>query len=151
ELLLRFGEHHLVAALAERTGTLEAGGATTDDENPIVGSLRGHSLGVPSFSIFFAHRRILGAADGYREEVAGDADIAADALTDLVDAPFLDLLREKRIRDRGACGADEIEKTALYHRRHRVGRSETADADDRLLRRAVHHLDVWKLRAFGGE
>ena len=58
-----------------------------------------------------------------------DADVAADAFADVVDAALLDLLRQEGIGDRGPRGADHVEHAAPDLRDHGVGRGEAADAD----------------------
>ena len=86
ELAARLGEHHRVAALAERLRRLEPGGPGADDEHARVGALRPDPLRVPAAPPLLAHRRVLGAADRRHRPVAGDADVAADALADVLAA-----------------------------------------------------------------
>ena len=88
--------------------------------------------GMPAAPPLLAHRRVLGAADRRHGEVAGDADVAADALADVLEPALLDLPRQERIGDRGARGADQVEHPVADEPHHRVRRGEAADADDRL-------------------
>ena len=46
---------------------------------------------------------------GVMREVAGDADVAADAFADVLEPALLDLLRQERIGDRGPRRADQVE------------------------------------------
>src|SRR3546814_4176361 len=77
---------------------------------------------MPAALPLLAHGRVLGAADRRGHLVAGDADVAADALADVVDAPVLDLLRQEGIGDRGARGADHVHDALLHDAHHGVRR-----------------------------
>src|SRR3546814_18965916 len=61
--------------------------------------LRRDDLGVPALAPFLAHGRVLGAADRRDGEIAGNADVAADAFADVFRPPLFDLLRQERIGD----------------------------------------------------
>src|SRR3546814_19252267 len=83
--------------------------------------------------------------------VAVDADVAADALADVVDAPVLDLLRQEGIGDRGARGADHVHDALLHDAHHGVRRGVAADADHRLGGQRLHELRVGLLVALLGK
>ncbi len=140
------GEHHLVAALAERLRGLETGRARADDEHLGVRRPRPHPLRMPAATPFLAHRRVLGAADRRMQRIAGDADVAADALADVLEAPLLDLPRQERVGDRRPGRADQVEHAVAHHPHHRVGRGEASDPDDRLARQLLEPADVGFLR-----
>ena len=78
------------------------------------------------------HARVLRTADRGHGGVAGHADVAADALADVLQAALLDLLGQERVGDRRPRGADEVEHSVSDHPHHRVGRREAADPDHRL-------------------
>ena len=66
-------------------------------------------LRVPTAAVLLAAGRVLGAPDRRAALLpAGDADVAADALADVLEAALLDLLRQERIGDRRAGGADDV-------------------------------------------
>src|SRR5262249_16032592 len=77
---------HLISPLAEGPCAFEAGGPGAHDQDGIVGGPRWNELGMPPLAPFLAHGRVLGAAHGHHGEVGGNADIAADAFPDVVDA-----------------------------------------------------------------
>src|SRR5262249_17871067 len=106
ELARRLGERDVVAALAERHRRLEARGRAADAAH-----LRGRAgwpdaRGVPAAPPLLAHRRVLGTADRCGGPVARYADVAADALADVLDPALLDLHGQERVGDGGAGGAD---------------------------------------------
>ena len=107
------GQDHLVAPLAQRLGRLEPRRATSHDQHLRLAHARPDPLGMPATPPLLPHRRVLGAADRGHREVARHADVAPDALPDVVEAPLLDLAREERVGDRRSCGADEIEHAAV--------------------------------------
>ncbi len=74
--------------------------------------------------------------------VARHADVAADALADVREAPLLDLAGQERVGDRGARRADHVEHALGEEPHHRVGRREAPDADDRLRRERLQAADV---------
>ena len=86
---------------------------------------------MPALAPLFHEGGILRAARDRHGHVAGDADVAADAFADVLDAALLDFLRQERIGDRGPCAADEIERAGLDHLDHHVGRGEAPYPDDR--------------------
>src|SRR5512147_141261 len=90
--------------------------------------LRRNAFRVPSPAPLFAHRRVLGATQVRRRVVARHAHVAPDALADIVDPAFLDLLRKKWIGNRRPSSADEIEDSAPNLRNHRVWRRKAPDA-----------------------
>ena len=58
-----------------------------------------------------------------------NADIAADALADIVGAAFPDLVGQERIGDRGARGADQIRLAGLDDFHHVIRAGHAIDAD----------------------
>jgi hypothetical protein len=105
-------------------------------------------LGVPAAPPFLAHGRVLRAADRARPRVAGDADVAADALADVVETAFLDLVRQERVGDGRARRADQVEHAAPHGRDHRIGRGVAPHADHRLARERLDEGGVGFLVAF---
>ena len=103
---------HLEPLLAERVGGLQPGRARSDDEDLARPLRRPHVLGVPSPPPLFAHRRILCAADRRPQVIAGDTDVAADALPDVFGPPLLDLTGEEGIGNRWPSRADQVEDAA---------------------------------------
>ncbi len=142
ELASRLGEDDLVAPLAERHRCLEPRRASADDEHPRVRSRGAKSLGMPAAPPLLAHRRILGAADRRHRPVARDADVAADALADVLEPPLLDLQRQERVGDRGTRRADQVDHAVPDQPHHRVRRGQPADADDRLRRELLDPAEV---------
>ena len=78
-------------------------------------------LRMPAAAIFLADGHVLSAHDLAALLELRHADIAADALADVLDAPFGDLGGQERIRDRGAGGADDVEHAGAYQCDHVVG------------------------------
>ncbi len=115
------GDRHLIATLAERASGFEASRTRTDDQHRAFRVVFADALGMPAFAPFLAHGGVLGAADRRLRIVAGDADIAADAFADVVDAAFLDLLRQIGIGDGGPCRADHVHDPLADDPHHRVG------------------------------
>ena len=80
---------------------------------------------------------------GRRLLPAGDADVAADALADVVEPPLLDLSRQERVGDRRAGGADDVALPGADRLDHDVGIGEAPDADHGLRRRRTSHGCAW--------
>ena len=72
--------------------------AGADDEDVVVG-VRGllELLGMPAAPVLLAGGRVLRADDRRASDLPGDADVAADALADVVEPALVDLLREERV------------------------------------------------------
>ena len=75
---------------------------------------------MPPLAPFFAHSRVLCATDRRVGHIARHADIAADALADILDPTFFDLFRQEWVGDRWPRRADEIERALGDHCRHAV-------------------------------
>ena len=92
------------AALAEHHRALHPGRPGADDEHVVVGVLgRVELLRVPAAAVLLAGGRVLRADQRRAADLpARDADVAADALADVVEPALLDLLRQERIGDRRA-------------------------------------------------
>src|SRR5262249_10721407 len=72
-------EHYLVAAQAERARRLKPCGTRANDQDPRVGAAFPDALRVPAAPELLSHARVLRAPDRRHREVAGHADVAADA------------------------------------------------------------------------
>ena len=111
-VVLRLDEVHAAhAALAEHHRALHPGRPRADHEHVVVGVLGAvELLGVPSAAVLLAGRRVLGANERRAADLPPrDADVAADALADVLEATLVDLLRQERIRDRRAARGDDVE------------------------------------------
>ena len=117
----RLGERHAITALAKGAGAFQAGRSRTHHEDTAVAPLGRNSLGMPSAAPLLAHGRVLSAADRYALGIGRHADIAADALADLVDPAFLELPGQKRIGDGRPRRADEVEDAVADLAHHGVG------------------------------
>ena len=106
---------------------------------------------MPAAPPLLPHRRVLGAADRRHRPVAGDADVAADALADVLQAALFDLLRQERVGDRRARGPDQVEHLLADQAHHRVGRGEAADADHGLRRQLLQAAEVALLPRLAAE
>ena len=110
------------AALAEHDRALHPARPGADDEHVAVAVLGGlEALWVPAAAELLARGRVLRAPDVAARVGLGDADVAADALADLVEAALLDLQRQKRVSDRRPRGADHVPGAARDDLRHRSG------------------------------
>src|SRR2546427_200371 len=122
-------------ALPEHERALHPGRTGADDEDVAVGVRRPlEALGVPPSPELLTGRRVLRAGDLVVVERAREADIAADALADLVEPAFLDLLRQERVRDRRPRGADQVPDAAADDLHHPLRARQASDAHDRLRR-----------------
>ena len=132
------GERHLVTLLAEHARALEAGGPRTDHQHRVRRRRLRHAFRMPSTPPLLAHRRVLRAPDRHEPAVRRDADVAPDALADVVHTPRADLVRQERVGDRRPRRADQVEDAAPNGRDHRVGTRVAADTDHRLGRERLH-------------
>ena len=107
--------HPAHAALAQHERALHPGGAGADHQHIVVGVCRRlEPLGVPAAAVLLAGGRVLGADHRRAADLpARDADVAADALADVVEAALVDLLRQERVGDRRPRSADDVELAAL--------------------------------------
>ena len=112
-----------------------------DDQHAILRLPREDHLRMPAFAPLLAGRRVLRAAHRRDGVVAADADVAADAFANVLEPPFLDLLRQERVGNRGPRRADHVEHAALDLRDHGVRRGEAPDADHRLGGQRLHEGD----------
>ena len=132
------GQCHPVATLAECPGRLEAGGPATDHKNAGIAAPGAGLFRVPAAAPLLARGRILGAAHGHGHEVRRDADVAADTLADVVDAPLLDLLGKEGVGDRWPGGADEVRPAAPDQAHHAVDRRVATHRHHGLARHLLH-------------
>ena len=125
----------LVAALAEHHGRLQASRSRADHQyGGVAVRGRGVVLGVPASPVLLAGGRVLGAPDGRAADLpARHADVAPDALPDVIEAALLDLAGEERIRDRRAGRPDDVALARRDGLDHHVGVGESADVDARLV------------------
>ena len=131
--------HAAHAAPAEHERAFHPGGPGADDQHVQVG-VGGplEALGVPASAVLLAGGRVLGADELRADDVPGRADVAPDALPDLVGAALFDLPGEEGIGDGRPGSADEVELAGPDDVDHDVGSRETAGADDGLRCMALH-------------
>ena len=147
----RLGQGDPITALAQRPRRFEPRRPGTDDEHRVVRALRRDAFRVPAAAPFLAHARVLGATHGGGSKLSGDADVAADAFADLVDAPLFDLLRQEGIGDRWPRRTDHVQHAALDLAGHGVRRGEPADANHGFRGHLLDEGDVGFLRALLAE
>jgi hypothetical protein len=128
--------HAAHAALAEDHRALHPGRARSDDEHVVVGVLRlVELLGMPAAPVLLARGRVLRADERRASDLpARNANVAADALTDVVEPALVDLLRQERVRDRRTAGGDDVELARRDRLDHHVRVRPATDAEHRLLR-----------------
>ena len=80
---------------------------------------------------------------------AGDADVAADALADVLLTALVDLVWKKRIGDRRPGRADQIQHATANLADHAVGRSEATHADHGLAGDLLDEVDDRLVTALG--
>ena len=133
---------HVVAALAEHARTLHAGGPGTDHEDRARIRRLLELLRVPAAPILFHRGGVLGADERRPADLpARNAHVAADALADVVEAAFLDLIGQEGVRNRGPGGADDVRLAGGNDLCHVVGAGHAADAEHRHVGDALHVLD----------
>src|SRR5919202_303549 len=153
-VVLRLDQVHAPhAALAQDHRALHAGRPGANDEHVVVRVLRPREdLRVPAAPILFAGGRVLGADDGRAADLpARDANVAADALADVVESPLIDLPRQPWVGDGRAAGGDDVELARLDGLDHQVWARKAPDAEDGLLRDLLHGRLPWQLAARGVE
>ena len=121
EFAAGFAQVHFVAALAQRARGFQAGRTGADDQHLGGRLARCNALRMPALAPLLAHGRVLRAADRCHRVVARDADVAAYAFTDVIDAAFLDFLRQKGVGNRRPRRADHVQDAAPDLRHHGVG------------------------------
>src|SRR5947208_10918199 len=96
---------------------------------------------MPAAPVLLAGRRVL-RADGRRaaDLPARDADVAADALADVVEPALVDLLRQERVGDRRTTGRDDVELARVDRIDHQIRAREAAHAEYGLLRDLLDRL-----------
>src|SRR5205085_6819902 len=99
-----------------------------DDEHVAVRVRRAlEPLRMPAAPELLAGGRVLRADDLVVVERVRDADVAADALPDLVEPALLDLPRQERVGDRRARGADQVPRAAPDDLDHPVRARQAPD------------------------
>src|SRR5258708_27458436 len=121
---------HRVAALAQDHRALHAGRSRADHQHRARVGGRLELLGMPAAAVLFARGRILRAREQRLLLHARHADIAADALADVLDPPLGDLRRQEGVRDAGAGRADHVALPRAQGRDHVVGARVAALAYD---------------------
>jgi hypothetical protein len=118
-----------------------------DNEDGLVGIAGGGELlRVPAAAVLLAAGGVLGAPDRRPAHLpAGDADVAADALTDVLEPAFLDLLGQERVRDRRAGGANNVGLARVDDTDHHVRVGEPTHVDARLARHLLGDPGVLRL------
>ena len=106
---------------------------------------------MPAAAEFLTHGGVLGAADGGHGEVARDADVAPDALPDVLEVAGLDLAGQERVGDGWAGRADQIEHAGLDLVHHHVRRGETAHAHNGFGGQLLESADIGLLLGLGAE
>src|ERR1700686_806098 len=106
---------------------------------------------MPAAAPLFTGGRILGTAPRYAVVPARDADVAADAFSDLVLPAVIDFSRQERIRDGGPRASDQIGDSGPDLRDHHIGRGEAAHAPDRPFGQLLDEVDDGLVAALGGE
>src|SRR5262249_34317435 len=110
----------------------------TDDE--YLARTRGwfEAFRMPAAPVFLHGGRVLGAVDRVVEVEAGYADVAADALADVLAAPLVDLTRQPGIGDRRPGAAYDVDLARSDDPGHFVRVGEAADPDHGRLGDALH-------------
>src|SRR6185369_7637178 len=98
----------VIAAPAQRHRRLQPGRAGARDQHLDIALAGPDPLRMPAAPPLLAHAWVLRAADRGHGGIARDADVAADALADVLQAALLDLLGQERVGDRRPRGADEV-------------------------------------------
>src|SRR3954454_3446025 len=88
---------------------------------------------MPTAPIFLEGRRILRANDGAAKIETRDADVAADAFADVLDAALVNLARQPRVGDRRAGTADDVERARPDDAHNLFGFGYADGADQRNL------------------
>src|SRR6202163_2501744 len=146
QILLGFAKVHHIAALAQNARALHARGSAAHHQNRAgPGGLR-EFFRMPAAPVFLADGHVLRAHDLAALLEFRHADIAADALADVLEPGFGDLGRQERISDRGARGADDVEHARTDQTDHVVRAGEAAVADHGYSRSQdrLALLDEWR-------
>src|SRR5262245_27868287 len=103
-------------------------------------------LRMPAAPVLFARGRVLRTPDRWPALLPPRyADVARDALSDVIEAAFLDLPREERVGDRGSRCPDDVALPGVDRLEHHVRVGEAADIADRLLRDLLGNPRVRRL------
>src|ERR1700722_4852532 len=129
DFLFRFTKMHHVAPFAENARASHAWGAAADHQHGTRFCSLREFLGMPATAIFLADGHVLGAHDLPALLKLRHANVAADALADVLHPAFRNLGRQERIGDRRAGGADDVQHAGAYQSDHVVGAGEPAIAD----------------------
>jgi hypothetical protein len=141
ELAGGLGEHHGIAPLAKGAGRFQAGRPGPDDQDAGLRFARPDPFRMPAPAPLLAHGRVLRAADRRHGHVAGDADVAADALAYVVKVAGLDLGRQERVRNRWPGRADHVQQAGPHLAHHGVRRREAPHPHHRFGRQLLEARD----------
>ena len=131
EFLLRIAKMYRVTPLPENASTLHARRASANDQyGPRVPGLL-ELLRVPPAPVFLPQCLVLGAHDLPNLIEFRDADVAADALANVLQSAALDLVRQKRIGNRRTSGSDEVDCFGIHQGDHVVRARKAAVPDHR--------------------
>src|SRR5579872_6251652 len=101
---------------------------------------------MPATTVFLTKSRVLGADDPHAPLVEERSTyVAPNALANLIEPAFLDLLREERVRDRRTSRTNDVDKTRSNHFDHHVRVGKSTDRDYRLFGMRSYLLDIGPL------
>src|SRR5579864_9170745 len=106
---------------------------------------------MPATAPFLSGGWVLRTAHRHAVVPARDADVATDALADVLLTAAVDLVRQKGIGDGGARRTDEVEHAAANLPDHGVRGSEAANADHGFRSDRLHEVDHRLVAALGRE
>ena len=124
KMAVGLGQRHLKAPAGQGQCGLKPCRPGTDDQGGVALGVGGYAFGMPAAPPFFAHRRVLGAAQRDGLVVRRPADVAADAFADFIRPAFADFQGQEGVGDGGAGGADEVLHAFFDLLDHPVGRGE---------------------------
>ena len=145
------GQHHPVTAFAQRMRRLQLRWPGTYDKHAGVRTSWADPFGMPATRPLFGYGGILRAAYRHALGISGVADVAADAFADVLEPALADLLRQERIGDGRARGADEIQNAAPDLAGHRIGRGKAPDRNNGLGCQRFDPGDIRLERSLGHE
>ena len=151
KMAVGLGQRHLKAPAGQGQCGLKPCRPGADDQGGVALGVGRDAFRVPAAPPFFAHRRVLGAAQRDGLVVRRPADVAADAFADFVRPALPDFFRQEGVGDGGAGGADEVLHALFDLLHHPVGRGEAAYGHHGLCGEGFDKADVVFLIAFGRE
>src|ERR1700683_4150973 len=134
EFALGFAQVHGVAALTQDSRALHPRGTAADDQHAAGVSRAVEFLRMPAAPVLLADGYILRAHDLAALLELRHADVAADALADVLHPALGDLGRQKGIGNGRTRGADDVEHAGANQSDHVVGAGQPAVPDPRNVR-----------------